>query len=121
MKKNILFVCIENSNRSQMAQAFAIMYGSEKVTAYSAGSEPSGKINAKAIAAMRELGYDLSVHSSKSLTEIPDIVYEYAIIMGCRDKCPFVKAVHHEDWEIPDPKALNEEDFKKMRDLIEAK
>ena len=60
--KNILFVCIENSNRSQMAQAFATIYGSEKVKAYSSGSKPSGKINPKAIAAMGELGYDLSIN-----------------------------------------------------------
>ena len=65
MKKNILFVCIENSNRSQMAQAFAIIYGGDRVNAYSAGSRPSGRINPKAIAAMKELGYDLSAHDSK--------------------------------------------------------
>ena len=58
--KNILFVCIENSNRSQIAQAFAVIHGKEIVNAYSAGSKPSGKINAKAIAVMSKLNYDLS-------------------------------------------------------------
>lgn len=119
--KNILFVCIENSNRSQMAQAFAIMHGQNLVRAYSAGSKPSGKINPKAIAAMRELGYDLSKHDSKSLEQIPDEEYEYAITMGCGDACPFVKAKHREDWQIPDPREMNEEDFRKVRDLIEQK
>ena len=121
MKKNILFVCIENSNRSQMAQAFAVTHGKEKVAAYSAGSKPSGKINPKAAAAMKELGYDLSTHHSKPLTEIPDIEYDYAITMGCGDECPFVKARHHEDWDIPDPREMNEEDFRKVRHLIEQK
>lgn len=119
--KNILFVCIENSNRSQMAQAFAILHGKDKVNAYSAGSRPSGKINPKAIAAMQELGYDLSTHDSKSLEQIPDIQYEYAITMGCGDECPLVKANHREDWAIPDPRNMNEEEFRQVRDLIEGK
>lgn len=118
MKKNILFVCIENSNRSQMAQAFAVIHGSNKVNAYSAGSRPSGKVNPKAIAAMHELGYDLSVHDSKSLEQLPDIEFEYAITMGCGDECPFIKARHHIDWQIPDPRNMNEDDFRKVRDLI---
>ncbi len=121
MKKNILFVCIENSNRSQMAQAFAVIHGKEKVNAYSAGSRPSGKINPKAVAAMRELGYDLSAHDSKALDEIPDAEYEYAVTMGCGDACPLVRARHRDDWNIPDPRDMNESDFRKVRDLIEEK
>lgn len=114
----ILFVCIENSNRSQMAQAFANIYGAGAVEAYSAGSRPSEKINPKAIAAMKELGYDLSAHHSKSLDELPDVAFDYAITMGCGDACPLVRAKHREDWNIPDPRDMSEEDFRKMRDLI---
>lgn len=121
MKKNILFVCIENSNRSQMAQAFAILHGGDKVNAYSAGSRPSGKTNPKAIAAMQELGYDLSTHSSKSVDEMADKEYEYAITMGCGDECPFIKARHRENWNLPDPRDMNEADFRKVRDLIKEK
>jgi arsenate reductase len=120
-KLNILFVCIENSNRSQMAQAFAIMHGGKKVNAFSAGSKPSGKINPKAIEAMKELSYDLSLHDSKSLDDIPGITYDHVITMGCGDACPFVKAKHREDWNIPDPRDLKEEEFRKVRDLIEGK
>ena len=120
-KKNVLFVCVENSNRSQIAQAFAAIHGSAAVNAFSAGSKPSGKINPKAIAAMHELGYDLSTHHSKSLKEIPDTEYQFAITMGCGDECPFVKARNREDWDIPDPKGMNESDFRKVRDLIEGK
>jgi protein-tyrosine-phosphatase len=118
MKKNILFVCVENSNRSQMAEAFARMLGNDKVNAYSSGSRPSGKVNPKAIAAMKELGYDLSAHSSKSLDEIPKVTYEYAVTMGCGDECPFVRAVSREDWQIPDPREMSEEEFRKVRDMI---
>jgi arsenate reductase len=116
--KNILFVCIENSNRSQMAQAFATIYGVEKVKAYSSGSKPSGKINPKAISAMAELEYDLSTHDSKSLEEIPKIEYEYAITMGCGDECPFVNAKNREDWQLPDPRHMEGEEFNKVRDEI---
>ena len=121
MKKNILFVCIENSNRSQMAQAFAIIHGGGRVNAYSAGSRPSGRINPKAIAAMKELGYDLSTHDSKSLDEIPNQVYDYAITMGCGDACPMVNARNREDWNIPDPRDMDETEFRKVRALIESK
>lgn len=120
-EKNILFVCVENSNRSQMAQAFATLHGGSMIHAFSAGSRPSGKINPKAIAAMKELHYDLATHQSKSLDEIPKIEYEYAITMGCGDECPFVNAKHREDWNIPDPREMNEPQFREVRDLIELK
>ncbi len=115
---NILFVCIENSNRSQMAQAFANIYSQGNVNAYSAGSRPSGKVNPKAIKAMAELGYDLSIHQSKSLDDLPDVHFDYAITMGCGDACPLVRATHRLDWNIPDPRDMNETDFNKVRDLI---
>jgi arsenate reductase len=117
--KKILFVCVENSNRSQMAEAFAKMHGEGKVEAYSSGSRPSGIINPKAIAAMKELGYDLTTHQSKSLDEIPQIKYDYAITMGCGDECPFVMAEHRDDWKLDDPKYLEPSEFNKVRDEIE--
>ncbi|MES2767008.1 MAG: arsenate reductase ArsC [Bacteroidota bacterium] len=120
--KKILFVCIENSNRSQMAQAFALMHGNGKIEALSAGSRPSGKINPKAIAAMSELGYDLTTHASKSLDDIPrEEPFDYVITMGCGDECPFIPARERFDWQIPDPRDMQPEDFKKVRDLIETK
>jgi len=121
MKKAVLFVCVENSNRSQMAEAFARIHGGEYVEAYSAGSRPSGRINPKTIEAMRELGYDLSKHGSKSLTEIPDIEYDFVATMGCGDACPFVRAKAREDWQIPDPKNMEPAEFRAVRDLIESK
>jgi protein-tyrosine-phosphatase len=118
MKKQLLFVCIENSNRSQMAQAFARLLGGDRVEAWSAGSRPSGKVNPKAIAAMAELGYDLSTHDSKSLDDIPDIAYDLVVTMGCGDECPFVRAAQREDWALPDPRHLEGADFLAVRDEI---
>ena len=121
MKKRVLFVCVENSCRSQIAEAFARMYGARIVEPYSAGSRPSGIVNSKAIESMREVGYELSQHQSKSLSEIPDVQYKYAITMGGGDECPFVKAKHREDWNIPDPKYMPPTEFRAVRDLIEDK
>lgn len=119
--KSILFVCIENSNRSQMAQAFAKIHGKGIVDAYSAGSNPSGTINPKAMDAMHEIGYDLSLHHSKSLADLPEMRFDYLIGMGCGDECPFVPAKKRIEWDIPDPKHLNAIEFRKIRDLIEIK
>lgn len=119
--QRLLFVCVENANRSQMAEAFARIHGGDRVEAYSAGSRPSGKINPNAIAAMKEIGYDLSQHHSKSLSEIPDIEFDFVATMGCGDECPFVRAKRREDWDIPDPKHLPPEEFHVVRDLIEAR
>ena len=120
-KLRVLFVCIENSNRSQMAEAFARMLGGDSVEAYSSGSKPSGIVNPKAIAAMKELGYDLSKHGSKPLTELPDVDYDFVATMGCGDSCPWIKAKHRADWAIPDPKHLPPEEFNVVRDTIRDK
>ena len=117
-KKRVLFVCIENSCRSQMAEAFTRQYAGDLIEAYSAGSRPSGRVDPQAVAAMAELGCDLGGQRSKSLGEIPQVKYDYVITMGCGDECPFIPAEHHEDWAIPDPKALLPEEFRKVRDLI---
>ena len=120
-KKNVVFVCVENSNRSQMAEAFARMHGGEVVNAYSAGSRPSGIVNPKAIEAMRQRGYDLTAHHSKSLDDLPDVEWAAAITMGCGDECPNLRAARREDWAIPDPKHLPPEQFAEVRDYIERK
>lgn len=119
--KKILFVCVENSNRSQMAQAFARMHGADKVEAYSAGSRPSGRINPKAIDAMRALGYDLATHASKGLDDFNGQEVDVAVTMGCGDECPLVLAKQRVDWKIPDPRDMSPEQFREVRDLIESK
>ena len=122
MPKKILFVCIENSNRSQMAQAWATMLGGEKVQAFSAGSQPSGVVNPKAIAAMKELGYDLSTHHSKSLDDVKaEAPFDAVVTMGCGDACPWMPAKQFVDWQIPDPKNMEPKQFNEVRDLIAEK
>ena len=122
MKKKLLFVCIENSNRSQMSQAFATMLGGKNVEAYSSGSKPSGKINPKAVAAMKELGYDLTTHHSKSLKEVEQYApFDAVVTMGCGDACPWMPAKKFIDWQIPDPKNMEPANFNKVRDLIKKK
>jgi protein-tyrosine-phosphatase len=119
--KRILFVCVENSNRSQMAEAFARMLGGEKVDAYSAGSRPSGRINPKAIHAMKEIGYDLTSHASKGLDAFDDQPVDVAVTMGCGDECPRVRASRREEWQIPDPREMSPDQFREVRDLIASK
>ena len=119
--KRLLFVCVENANRSQMAEAFARMLGGDAVEAYSSGSRPSGVVNPKAVAAMAELGYDLTTHGSKPLTDLPDVPFDFVATMGCGDACPLVRAARRADWQIPDPKHLEPAEFRAVRDLIRDK
>jgi arsenate reductase len=122
MKKKLLFVCIENSNRSQMSQAFATILGGDEVEAYSAGSKPSGVVNPKAIRAMEELGYNLAAHDSKSLDDVKAYApFDVVVTMGCGDACPWMPAKQFVDWQIPDPKHLEPNEFNEVRDLIKTK
>ena len=88
---------------------------------YSSGSKPSGIVNLKGIASMKEIDYAMSAHRSKPLFEFEDVEFDYVITMGCGDACPFVKAKHKENWDIPDPKDMDEEGFRKVRGMIEEK
>ncbi len=119
--KTILFVCVENSNRSQMAEAFARMHGGDTIVAASAGSRPSGVVNPRAIQFMKEVGYDLTQHNSKSIDEFNSKPVTVAVTMGCGDECPLVRAERREDWQIPDPKNMPDEKYREVRDLIEQK
>ncbi len=114
----LLFVCVENSCRSQMAEAFARMQGGKRVQALSAGSRPSGVVDPGAIAAMSELGYDMGAHRSEGLDEVPEGPYDAVVTMGCGDACPHVPARRREDWQIPDPKGLPPAEFRAIRDEI---
>jgi len=121
-KIKLLFVCVENANRSQMSQAFARIHGGDKSEAYSAGSKPSGVVNPKAIAAMQELGYDLTTHDSKSLQEVEAFApFDAVVTMGCGDACPWMPAKQFIDWQIPDPKHMEPAQFNEVRDYISDK
>ena len=118
-KIKLLFVCVENSNRSQMSQAFATILGGNKVEAYSAGSKPSGVVNPKAIKAMQELGYNLALHDSKNLADVEVFApFDAVVTMGCGDACPWMPTKQFFDWQIPDPKHMEPAEFNKVRDYI---
>ena len=119
-RKRVLFVCVENSNRSQMAEAFARIHGGDTVEALSAGSRPSGTINPKAVRFMAELGYDLGVHASKSLDEVEG-EFDAVVTMGCGDACPWVPARRREDWALPDPRDMDDAGYRAVRDEISAR
>jgi protein-tyrosine-phosphatase len=113
----ILFVCVENANRSQMAEGFARFHGGYQVEALSAGSRPGGQVSPRAIAVMDELGIDISGQSSKGLDEISGS-FDAVVTMGCGDVCPWIPAKRREDWKLRDPAVLKDEAFLALRDDI---
>jgi len=115
----VAFLCVENSCRSQMAEGFARRMAAEGVLVFSAGSRPSGTVNPRAVAFMREAGVDISRHESKSLADLGDAQFDAAVTMGCGDACPTLRAARRIDWQIPDPKNLPDEQFRAVRDQIE--
>ena len=117
--KKVVFVCVENSNRSQMAEAFARIHGDGKIEAHSAGSRPSGRVNPKAIEAMKELDYDLTTHASKSLAAFNGKEVDVAITMGCGDECPYYPGKRYEDWQLDDPAGQSLEVVRTIRDDID--
>ncbi|MFA5032975.1 MAG: arsenate reductase ArsC [bacterium] len=120
-KKTILFVCVENACRSQMAEGFTKSYASDTVSAYSAGSNPSGVINPIAIKVMKEKGIDISSQASKGFGQLPIPKFDYIITMGCKDICPFYPGAKRVEWDIPAPKEKPIEEFREIRDEIEKK
>lgn len=116
----LLFVCIENSNRSQMAEGFARRMGRGRVLAFSAGSKPSGRINPRAVQFMKEKGIDLALQASKGLDDLPAVRWNWIVTMGCGDACPTLPADRRLDWALTDPKHLDDDGFRAVRDQIEA-
>ena len=120
----VAIVCVENANRSQMAEALARLHAADlglNVEAHSAGSRGGGTVNPKAVASMARLGVDLSAHRSKPVSELEGVELDAAVTMGCGDACPMLLARHRLDWEIPDPKHLEPAEFDAVRDLISSK
>ena len=119
--KKILFVCVQNASRSQMAQGFAEVFGKGRVEVYSAGSRPSSQINPLAIEVMKEKDIDLSGRRPKGLNDLPSVEMDYLITMGCEEVCPAVPAKKIIEWQIPDPKGKPIDEVRRIRDVLEAK
>ena len=117
----VLFACIENSCRSQIAEALGKNISQGKIEFYSAGSKPSGVVNPMAVKLLRAQGVDLSDHKSKHVSNFEGIKIDYLILMGCGDECPNLIADKRIEWDIPDPKDMDEKDFRKVIMEIEKK
>jgi len=118
-RKKVLFVCIENSCRSQIAEAILNHFYWQNFVAYSCGSKPSGFVNPNAIKVMKQKRIDISDYKSKGFDELGDIKFDYIITMGCGDECPFYPAIKHIQWNISDPKGKSIEFFFKIVNEIE--
>ena len=115
---SIVFVCVANSCRSQMAEGAAKAFKKDGWEIWSAGSNPSGRVHPVAVQAMAELGVDLSGHRSKGVQELPQREWDYVVTMGCGDACPAMRAKRRIDWQIPDPVGLPPEETRRIRDQI---
>jgi len=117
-KPTILFVCVHNAGRSQMAAGYARALGGDRVEVLSAGSEPKGQINPIAIQAMAEDGIDIAGNQPKILTTDAVRDSDAVITMGCGDACPIFPGKRYEDWELTDPAGRGIEDVRPIRDDI---
>jgi len=115
----IVFVCVENARRSQMAEGFANVFGQARLEVYSAGSNPSSSIDPLVIVVMKEKGIDLSGKRPKGLNNLPPVEMDYLITMGCEETCPAVLAKQVIEWQVPDPKGKSVDVFREVRDIIE--
>ena len=117
-KPAVLFVCRHNAGRSQMAAAFLDQLSQGAVEVRSAGSEPAEQVNPAAVAAMAEVGIDLTAAKPKILTTDAVKASDVVITMGCGDTCPFYPGTRYEDWELEDPAAKGVEALRPIRDEI---
>jgi arsenate reductase len=120
--KTILFACVHNAGRSQMAAAFFnTLVDPHKARAISAGTHPNDRVHPEVVAAMREVGIDLSTAATTRLT--PDVAAQANILvtMGCGDECPYVPRVKRDDWPLDDPKGKSLEDVRRIRDDIRSR
>ena len=120
-KPSVLFVCVHNAGRSQMAAGFLEHLGGDRVNVYSAGRAPKESINPIAVEAMQEKGIDISGRSPKVLTTESVQASDVVITMGCGDACPFFPGKRYEDWVLDDPAGKGIEEVRRIRDQIEAR
>ena len=117
-KPSVLFVCVHNAGRSQMAAAFLTTLGEGRIEVRSAGSQPADKVNPAAVEAMAELGIDMSAEIPKVLTTEAVKESDVVITMGCGDTCPIFPGKRYEDWELEDPAGQGVESVRPIRDDI---
>jgi protein-tyrosine-phosphatase len=114
----VLFVCVHNAGRSQMAAALLERYAEGRVTVRSAGSEPADRVNPRVVAAMEEIGLDVAREHPKPLTGEAVQAADVVITMGCGDACPVYPGKRYEDWELDDPAGADLDGVRGIRDEI---
>jgi arsenate reductase len=118
----VIFACVHNAGRSQMAAAFFNQLAApEKAAAVSAGTEPGERVHPEVQTVMQEIGIDLSRAKPQKLTEELAKDAQLLITMGCGDKCPYVPGLHRDDWPLPDPKGLPLEEVRAIRDEVKSR
>lgn len=117
-KPSVLFVCVHNAGRSQMAAGFLAALSGGAVEVRSAGSAPAAQVNPVAVAAMAEVGVDIAAEQPKVLTADAVQASDVVVTMGCGDACPFYPGVRYEDWELDDPAGQGIEAVRPIRDEI---
>jgi len=118
MKSSVLFVCVHNAGRSQMAAGWLRALAGDRIEIRSAGTEPKDQINPRAIEAMAEVGIDIANNQPKVLTDEAVLASDYVITMGCGDKCPFFPGKIYRDWVLADPAGQDIEMVRQVRDEI---
>jgi len=121
MRPSVLFVCVHNAGRSQMAAGFLTHLAGDAIEVRSAGSAPAASINPAAVEAMAEVGIDISAQAPKILTSAAVETSDVVITMGCGDTCPVFPGVHYHDWELPDPAGKGIDAVRPIRDEIKAR
>ncbi len=114
----VVFLCVQNAGRSQMAAGWARSLGGDSVEVYSGGSDPAAEINPKAVEAMTEVGIDISMEFPKRWTDEVLQAADVIVTMGCGDACPVYPGKRYEDWELADPAGLDLEGVRRVRDEI---
>lgn len=117
----ILFLCIHNAGRSQMAAGFARVAGAGRVDIYSGGSEPADAVNPVAVSAMAEVGIDITGFVPQRFTDELLHKVDVVVTMGCGDTCPFIPGKRYEDWPLDDPKGRPIEEVRRIRDEIRSR
>ena len=118
---SVMFVCVHNAGRSQMAQGFLQHLAGDRVEVRSSGTMPADQVNPSAVEAMSELGIDISLAKPKVLTDEDVRASDYVITMGCGDACPFYPGKRYEDWQLEDPAGQDIEFVRRVRDEIEGR
>ena len=118
--KTVLFVCVENACRSQLAEAISNHFFPDQLKAFSAGSNPAKEVNLRAIRSLNSMGI-VYKGKTKSISQVEEKKYDYIVGMGCGDACPIIPGVQILEWNIPDPKLFELKKFNKVRDMIKEK